>query len=101
MFDSTSREEHFHEKMSSLAGLRRSCSVFRRSTEFGHFWLPRSTFQFDFLNVQVNFQKLLGQFPGGAHWEPCVKIGVFYLFWPARGTGSCFAGRHFKIRDFS
>ena len=51
--------------MSSLAGLKKRYSIFRKSTDFGHFWLPGSTFKVDFLNVQAKFQKILGQFPGG------------------------------------
>ena len=53
--------------MSSLAGLKKSYSIFRESTDFGHFWLPGSTFKVNFLNVQAKIRKILGQFPG----EPC------------------------------
>ena len=62
---STVKEEYINGKMSSLAGLRKSYSSFRKSTDFGHFWLPRSTFKVDFLNVQAKFRKILCQFPGG------------------------------------
>ena len=62
---STFQEEYFSAKMSSLAGLKKSYSIFRKSTDFGHFWLPGSTFKVDFLNVQAKFRKTLGQFPGG------------------------------------
>ena len=48
---STFEEEFFNEKMSCLVGLKKSYSISRRSTDFGHFWLPRSTFKVDFLNV--------------------------------------------------
>ena len=34
---STFQEEYFNEKMSSLAGLKKSYSIFRKSTDFGHF----------------------------------------------------------------
>ena len=34
---STLREELFNEKMSSLAGLKKSYSIFRKGTDFGHF----------------------------------------------------------------
>ena len=34
---STFKEEYFNEKMSSLAGLKKSNSIFRKSTDFGHF----------------------------------------------------------------
>ena len=34
---STFKEEYFNEKMSSLAGLKESYSIFRKSTDFGHF----------------------------------------------------------------
>ena len=34
---STFKEEYFNEKMSSLAGLKKSYSIFRKSTNFGHF----------------------------------------------------------------
>ena len=50
--------------MGSLAGLRKSCSFFSKSTDLGHFWLPGSAFKVEFLNVEAKFQKILGQFPG-------------------------------------
>ena len=50
--------------MSFLAGLKKSYSIFRKSTDFGHFWLPGSTFKVEFLNVQAKFWEILGQFPG-------------------------------------
>ena len=31
------QEEYFDEKMSSLAGLKKCYSIFRKSTDFGHF----------------------------------------------------------------
>ena len=49
--------------MSSLAGLKKSYSIFRESTDFGDFWPLGSTFKDDFLNVQAKFQKIFGQFP--------------------------------------
>ena len=49
--------------MSSLAGLKKIYLFFRKSTDFVNFWLPLSTFKVDFLNIQANFQKILGQFP--------------------------------------
>ena len=59
-------EEFFNEKMSSLVGhWKKSFSIFRKSTNFGHFWLPGSTLKVDFLNVQTKFQKVLGFFWGG------------------------------------
>ena len=61
----TFKEEYFNEKMSSLAGLKKSYSLFRKSTDFGHFCLPWFTFKVSFLNVQAKFQKILCQFPGG------------------------------------
>ena len=51
--------------MSSLAGLKENYSISCKRTDFGHFWLPRSTFEVDFLNVQAKFQKILGQFHEG------------------------------------
>ena len=57
-------KEYFNEKMSSLVGLEKSYSFFCKSTDFGHFWLPGSTFKVDFLNVQANFQTIIGYFPG-------------------------------------
>ena len=49
--------------MSSLAGLKKD-SFSRKSTDFGHFWLPRFTFKVDFLNIPANFLKTLGYVPG-------------------------------------
>ena len=60
--------------MSSLAGLKKNFSVFRKSTDFGHFWLPRSTFKVDFLNAQAKFRIILSQFPGGGCQAHCVKF---------------------------
>ena len=37
---------------------KKSYSISRKSTDFGHFWLPRSTFKADFLNVQAKIEKL-------------------------------------------
>ena len=90
----TIAEEHFNEKMSSLAGLKKSYPIFRKSTDFGHFGLPRSTFKVDFLNVKAKVRKILGQFCGKSCWKNCVKSGAFYLFWPAGGS-SRFASRPF------
>ena len=50
--------------MSSLAGLKKSYLIFRKSFDFGHFWLPGSTFKVDFLNVQAKFRKILRSVPG-------------------------------------
>ena len=46
----------FNEKMSSPAGLKKKFSLSRKSTGFGHFWLPRSTFKVDFFNVQAKLR---------------------------------------------
>ena len=54
---STFKEEYFNEKMSSLDGPKKSCSFFRNSTDFGHFWLTGSTFKVDFLNIRENSKK--------------------------------------------
>ena len=61
--------------MSSLAGLKKN----RKSTDFGHFCLPGSTFKVDFLNIQAKFRKILSQFPGGGYYKHCVKFSAFYL----------------------
>ena len=34
---STFKQEYFNKKMSSLVALKKSYSIFRKSTEFGHF----------------------------------------------------------------
>ena len=34
---STFKKKYFFEKMSSLAGVKKSYSIFRKSTDFGHF----------------------------------------------------------------
>ena len=55
----------FNEKTSSPAGLNKKYSIYRKSTDSGLFWLPRSTFKVSFPNVQAKFQKKIpGQFPG-------------------------------------
>ena len=53
--NTTLKEEFFDEKMSSLAGLKKSYSISRKSTDFGHFRLTGSIFKIDFLNVGENF----------------------------------------------
>ena len=58
----TFKEEYFNEIMSSLAGLKKIYVVFRKSADFGHFPLPRSTFKVDFLNLQAKSQNLFGLF---------------------------------------
>ena len=50
--------------LAGLAGLKKKYSIFRKSTDFGHFWLPRSAFKVHFLNVQAKFRKNIGQFLG-------------------------------------
>ena len=60
------KEECFNEKTSCLAGLKKSYSFFRKKkNDFGHFWLPGSTFRVDFLNVQAKLQEILGHFLEG------------------------------------
>ena len=49
-------------KMSSLAGLKKSYSISRKSTDFGHSWQLKSTIKVNFLNLQTKFQKTCGQF---------------------------------------
>ena len=57
--------KYFNEKMNFLDGLKNFFSIFGESTDFGHFWLPRSTFKVDFFNLQAKFQKILRQFSRG------------------------------------
>ena len=66
---STFKEKLFNEKMRSLAGRKKSYSLFRKSTDFGPFWLPGSTFKADFLNVEAKFRKIIGQLRGGRLFE--------------------------------
>ena len=58
----TNKLEYDGGKMSSLAGLNKSFSISRKSTAFGLFWLPRSTFKVDFLNVEAKFRNSLVKF---------------------------------------
>ena len=58
----TFTKKYFNEKMSSLTGLKKSFLLSRKSNDFGHFWIPRSTFKIDFLNVGEKFRKILGSF---------------------------------------
>ena len=60
---STYEEKCFNEKMSSLASFNKNYSFFPESTNFGHFWLPRSVFKVDFLSVQAKFQEMVVEFP--------------------------------------
>ena len=60
---STISDNYFNENMSSLAGLKKKFFNFPQCTDFRHFWLLRSTFKVDFLNVHAKSQKIFGQFP--------------------------------------
>ena len=51
----TFEDGYFNKKMSCLAGLEKVYLIFLKSTDFGHFWLARSTFKVDFLNVKTKF----------------------------------------------
>ena len=70
-----------------------------KSTNFGHFWLPRSTFKVDFLNVQPKFWK------NSVNFLEKVKNIVLKIEFPIFSglrAGRCFASRHFpKVREFS
>ena len=81
--------------MSSLPRRRGIYSISRKSTDFGHFWLPKSTFKVDFLNVQARTQKILVQFPGKGCKKHCVHFYVFDLQKGAEGDASRFAKRRF------
>ena len=72
--------------MSSLVGLKKIYSISRKSTDFGQFLLPRSTFKNDFLNVGGKFQKTLGTFVRGGCEEHYVIFLVFYLQKSAGGV---------------
>ena len=54
---STFKEEYFNEKISSLDGPKKICSIFRKSDDFGHFWPPGSNFNVDFFNIRENSKK--------------------------------------------
>ena len=62
---STLKVEYFNEKIGSLAGLIKGYSISRKSTDFGHFWLPSSTLKVDFLNVQAKSLKNTQSVPWG------------------------------------
>ena len=68
---STFKEKYFTEKIGSLAGFKEVYSISRKSTDFGQFWLQRSTFKVNFLNVQAKFRKKFCQFPWEGCWEHC------------------------------
>ena len=54
------KKEKFIEEMSSLAGLTKKFFSFYqkyKSTDFGYFWLPKSTFNVDILNPQEKLAK--------------------------------------------
>ena len=48
-----------------------------KTTDFGHFWLPRSTFKINFLNVQENFGKSLVRFLGEVVWNLACEISIY------------------------
>ena len=92
---STFKDEYFNEKMSSLAGFKKSYSIFRKSTDFGHFWPPGSTFKVDLLNLQAKFRNVLSHFPGGEVVRNIVLNFGLSIFKKVRGGASRFASRHF------
>ena len=59
----TINDKYFNENLGSLAGLKKKLFNFPKCTDFRHFWLLRSTFKVDFLNVHAKLQKIFGQFP--------------------------------------
>ena len=79
--------------MSCVAGLNKSCSVFRKSTDFCHFLLPRSVFKVNFLNLRPKFWKILDGFPEGGCQKHCAKFWTFFI--EVRGGTSRFASRRF------
>ena len=85
---------YFNEKISSIDGLKKSYSNFRKSTDFGQFWLPRATFQVNFLDVQANFQKSMVRFLGQVVGNIVLnfELSIFALL---QWDGSRFASRHF------
>ena len=88
-------QKFFNEKLSSLACLNKKLIKFSQTTNFGHFWLPRSTFKVDYLNEQAKFPKILNHFLGQGCWEHCVKFRALFLQ-KGVGGGSRFASRNFQ-----
>ena len=68
-------------------------SIYRKSTVFGHFWLPRFTFRVDFLNVQEKNRKIHGHFPEGGCWTHVVSFELSFFKKVRRGA-SRFASRY-------
>ena len=62
-------EKYINEKMSSLACLKNSYSVSCKSTDFGEFWLRRSTFKVDFLIIEAEFGEILETLVREGRWE--------------------------------
>ena len=54
---STFKEKYFDENASSPVGVKKSYLILSKSTDFGHFWLPRSTFKVGFRYQQAKFEK--------------------------------------------
>ena len=79
--------------MSSLAGINKIYLFCSKSTEFGHFWLPRSNFKVDFLNVEAKVLKILGHFTGGVV-RNIVSRFEFSIFETVHGGARLFANRH-------
>ena len=85
--------------MSSLVGLKKvSYLIFRKSTDFGNFWLTGSTFKVGFFNVQANFKKSLLSFLRKVVRNIVLKFGLSISSGLRREGGggvSRFASRHF------
>ena len=91
---STFKAWYFNERMSSVADLKKSFSISRKSTDVGHFWLPRSTFKVDFRHVQAKVRKIHSQFPRRGFFGILCQI-LSFLSIVACGGGSRFVSRRF------
>ena len=79
--------------MSSLASLKKIYLISRKSTDVGHFWLPRFIFNVSSVNVQAKFPTILVSFLGKVVRNSVVNFEN--SFSSGLMGGSRFASQHF------
>ena len=80
------KDECFNEKTSCLAVLKKSYSIFRKSNDFGHFWLHGSTFRVSiFSTYRQNFKKSLVIFSREVVWKILLNFQLS-IFKKVRGV---------------
>ena len=91
---STVNKEYFNEKMSSLAGLKKSYAIFRKSTLLAIFDYLGPSSKSIFSTYRQNFEKSLVSFLGEVVRNIVLNF-QFSIFKRVQGGASRFSSRHF------